>query len=81
MEHYYIHNGLERGYIVVQLGCDGEGHYSRSLVCNFGNRQGDAIVFRDDCNNNNVDFRRIQQLIKNYTDTPYKYYNKRLRKQ
>ena len=81
MAHYYIYNGVERGYIVAQMEEDGEGYFSCSFVCNFGYRQSDAFVFRDDCNKGKIDPRKIQYLIKTYTDTPYKYFGGVLRKQ
>ena len=82
MAHYYISNIEGVGYVVTQMDTDGKGYYSCSFVRNFGDRQTDAIEFRDDCNNCKIDYTRIKLLVKTYTEQPYKYMGKGvLRKQ
>ncbi len=75
MAHYYIDNQPSVGYVVAQLDTSGldDGYLSNRYVRNFGDRQSDAIEFRDDCNNGKIDPRRIKLLKDTYTPQPYKY--------
>ncbi len=75
MAKYYINNNPGVGYVVQQLEQD-DWYIGSTSVCNFGDRQTDAIEFRDDCNNGVIDDRRIKLLIKTYTPQPYKYIGK-----
>lgn len=82
MAEYYINNNAGVGYIVAQLDTDGKGYFSSRFIRNFGDRQTDAIEFRNDCTNCKIDYKRIKYLCDTYTDQPYKYLGKGiLRKQ
>ena len=84
MVNYYIDLQPGVGYVVTQLDTDGldNGFLSNRYVRNFGDRQSDAIEFRNDCNNGKIEERRIKLLMKTYTVQPYKYMGKGvLRKQ
>lgn len=82
MAEYYINNNAGVGYIVAQLDQDGNGYFSNRFIRNFGERQTDAIEFRNDCTSGKIDYKRIKSLCDTYTDQPYKYLGKGiLRKQ
>lgn len=84
MASYYIDQQPGIGYVVTQLDTANldDGYLSNRYVRNFGDRQTDAIEFRDDCNNGKIDPRRIKLLMDTYTPQPYKYLGKgNLRKQ
>lgn len=53
-----------------------DGYISCRFVRNFGDRQTDAIEFRNDCNNGKIDDRRVKLLMDTYTDQPYIYLGK-----
>ena len=75
MAHYFI--SLENGnYIVTQMAADSNGYFSCRPVRNFGDRQTDAIEFRNDCNDGKIDDHRIELLVKSYTQQPYQYMGK-----
>lgn len=76
MARYYIINQPEVGYIVAQLETDSNWYMSNRYVRCFGDRQSDAMEFRDDCNEGKIDPKRIKLLMDNYTDQPYKYMGK-----
>lgn len=76
MAEFYIANNTGVGYVVRRLQSDGNGWYSCDSIRNFGYRQTDAIEFRNDCSNGKIEPKRIEQLIKTYTDQPYKYIGK-----
>lgn len=76
MAHYYINLNPGIGYVVTQLERDYDWLLGSTSVVNFGDRQSDAIEFRDDCNNGVIDERRIKLLMKTYTNQPYKYMGK-----
>ena len=61
MASYYIDQQPGIGYVVTQLDTANldDGYLSNRHVRNFGDRQTDAIEFRDDCNNGKIDPRRI----------------------
>lgn len=81
MTRFFISN-REIGYVVMRLEDDGEGWISTDSIRNFGDRQTDAIEFRDDCNDGMIDDKRLKLLIQTYTEQPYKYMGKGiLRKQ
>lgn len=81
MIRFYINLIPGVGYVVTRLETDG-GDYSNRYVRNFGDRQSDAMEFRDDCNNGKIDEIRIKLLMDTYTCLPYKYLGKgNLRKQ
>lgn len=84
MISYYISLQPGVGYVVTQLDTDGIEHgcLSNRYIRNFGDRQSDAIEFRNDCSNGKIDERRIKLLMQTYTTQPYKYLGKgTLRKQ
>lgn len=76
MVHYYIRNNTGIGYVVAQLltgddfipGCS-----SCNNIRNFGYRQSDAIEFRNDLRKGLIPESRIKQLVKSYTEQPYRY--------
>ncbi len=72
---YYICQVPGVGYVVTQLERD-DYIIGNAYVRNFGDRQTDAIEFRDDCNNGKISENRIKLLIKTYTPQPYKYLGK-----
>lgn len=72
MARYFISN-QEIGYVVMRMQSEGDGWYSTDCIRNFGDRQTDAIEFRDDCRNGKIEPKRIQMLINTYTEQPYKY--------
>lgn len=76
MSKYYIRIDPGVGYVVTQLEHDYDWFYGCTSVCNFGDRQSDAMEFRDDCNNGVIDERRIKLMMKTYTIQPYKYMGK-----
>lgn len=76
MAEYYIANNAGIGYVVKRLESDGNGWYSSDSIRNFGDRQTDAIEFRDDCRNGQIEPKRINELVRTYTDLPYKYLGK-----
>lgn len=76
MARYYIHNNTGVGYVVACMEENCEGYLSCRFVRNFGDRQTDAIEFRDDCNNGKIDERRLKLLKETYTEQPYKYMGK-----
>lgn len=76
MAEYYIANNAGIGYVVKRLESDGNGWYSSDSIRNFGDRQTDAIEFRDDCRNGKIEPKRINELVRTYTDLPYKYLGK-----
>ena len=73
MAHHYIVNQPGVGYIVAQLESEDSWYMSNRYVVKFGDRQTDAIEFRDDCNNGKIEPRRIKMLMDKYTDKPYIY--------
>lgn len=73
---FYIQNIPGVGYIVTAMENDNDGYISTRYLRNFGERQSDAIEFRDDCRNGKIDYKRIKQLADTYTDTPYRYLGK-----
>ena len=75
MAEYFI-SSQEIGYVVMRLESDGNGWYSSGSIRNFGDRQSDAIEFRDDCRNGKIEPKRINELVRTYTDSPYKYLGK-----
>lgn len=76
MAHFYITNKPGVGYIVTCMGIDEGGYEQNGFVRNFGDRQSDAIEFRNDCNNGKIDDRRIKLLMNTYTNQPYIYLGK-----
>ncbi len=78
MVGYYISN-QSIGYVVMRY-TSGEdfidGCFSTDSIRNFGDRQTDAIEFRNDLRNGLVPESRIRQLVKTYTDVPYQYLGK-----
>ena len=76
MSHYYINNNVGVGYIVACMEENDCGYISCRFVRNFGDRQTDAIEFRNDCNNGKIDDRRLKLLKDTYTDQPYQYLGK-----
>ncbi len=70
MAQFYIEHNA-KGYVVARLevgSCP-----SVRYIRNFGDRQGDAMRFRDDCNSGKIDDKRVKQLADTYTPQPYKY--------
>jgi hypothetical protein len=75
MVEYYISN-QSIGYVVM-LCTSGEdfidGCFSTASIRNFGDRQSDAIEFRNDLRKGLIPESRIKQFIKSYTEQPYRY--------
>lgn len=69
---FFINN--DHGYTVMAM--DADSVPSVSPVKNFGDRQGDAIEFRNDCRNGVISESRIRLMIRTYTNIPYKYLGK-----
>ncbi len=76
MAHYYISNTAGLGYVVRCIRAREDGYMERFPVRCFGDRQSDAMEFRDDCNAGIIDDRRIRFLASTYTEHPYQYYGK-----
>lgn len=76
MAQFYITNNPGVGYIVTCMGIDEGGYERNDFVRNFGDRQTDAIEFRNDCNNGKIEDSRVRLLIKSYTQQPYIYLGK-----
>jgi hypothetical protein len=68
------------GYVVTELELD---RYAKPHpIRNFGDRQSDAIEFRNDCERGVISEQRINLFIRTYTNTPYQYLgNGNLKKQ
>ncbi len=73
---FYIQNIPGVGYIVTAMENDNDGYISTRYLRNFGDRQSDAIEFRDDCRDGKIEYKRVKQLADTYTDTPYRYLGK-----
>ena len=82
MAEYFIKSRTGVGYVVAQLDSDGNGYFTNRDIRNFGDRQTDAIEFRDDCRNGKIDYGRIKKMCDTFSNQPYKYLGKgRLQKQ
>lgn len=68
MVHYYIDNREGVGYVVMRNEDYCNGRNGCGPIRNFGDRQTDAIEFRNDC--------RIRLMVRTYTSQPYKYLGK-----
>ncbi len=76
MTIYYVQNFTPQvGYIVTRLEQE-DGFISTRNICCFGYSQPDAIRFCDDINAGKISPARIERLMDNYTDQPYKYCGK-----
>lgn len=68
MTHYFIDNREGVGYVVMYATDWQEGCASNGSILNFGDRQSDAIEFRDDCRRGTIAPNRIKALADKYTD-------------
>ncbi len=74
MIHFFIDNREGAGYVVMYCTAYESGWYSSASILNFGDRQSDAIEFRNDCTRGLIDFGRIKALAGKYTDrNAYRY--------
>lgn len=74
MTTFFIDNRVGVGYVVMYCSNEGDGWLSSGSVLNFGDRQSDAIEFRNDCNRGVIDWGRIKALSEKYTDrNAYRY--------
>ena len=75
MVEYYVSN-QSIGYVVMRC-ASGEdfldGCSSTNSIRNFGDRQTDAIEFRNDLRKGLIPESRIKMLVKTYTEQPYRY--------
>ena len=76
MVHYYIDNREGAGYVVMRNEDYCNDRNGCGPIRNFGDRQTDAIEFRNDCRNGVIDESRIRLMVRTYTSQPYKYLGK-----
>lgn len=74
MMHFFIDNRVGVGYVVMYATDFCDGCASSGSILNFGDRQSDAIEFRDDCKRGTIAPNRIKALSAKYTDrNAYRY--------
>ena len=71
MSRFFIACEVGVGYVVTELVPEMVPSI-RKVRC-FGQRQSDAMEFRNDCNNGKIDERRIEMLVRSYSKAPYRY--------
>lgn len=74
MSRFFIACEVGVGYVVEEIAPDCVPSI-RKVRC-FGQRQGDAIEFRNACNNGKIDERRVEMLVSSYSRVAYRYLGK-----